>query len=288
MYGYRADEGNAENLFKRAVHRKNLLFVIQITILGKKYMATGKHILFWLIVSVLLIFGFGETFNDLTNAFYFVTFLLPVAMATSYFFNYYLVPKFLFTKKHIRFTLYTIYTIIISLCLQMLVITLSFILIANYDVSEMSPLMTNIFVLAAIIYLIVLLKAFFLLYRKIRNNEFEVEKLKREKDALETDFITVRSNRKNVQLQLSEIIFLESLGDYVKIKTTELSVITNENISAFEDSLPGYFIRIHRSFIVNRHYVTAFNSRELSAADVDLPISRTYKRDVLHILGSNV
>ena len=250
-------------------------------------MATGKHILFWLIVSIVLVLGFGRAHNDLVNTLYFVTFLLPVAMATSYFFNYYLVPVFLFTKKHFRFTLYTVYTIIVSLNLQMLVITLSFIVIANYNVRELSPVMTNIFVLAAVIYLIVLLKAFFLLYKRIQNNEFQVKKLEREKNALETDFITVRSDRKNVQLRLNKIIYLESLGDYVKIHTTEFSITTNENISSFEESLPGYFIRIHRSFIVNRHFVTSFSTRELKAADVDLPISRTYKSDVLSILAAS-
>lgn len=251
-------------------------------------MATGKHILFWLIVSIVLIIGFGSTYNDLANTLYFVIFLLPVAMATSYFFNYYLVPAFLFKKKHFRFCLYTVYTIIVSLFLQMLVITLSFIVIANYNVSELSPVMTNIFVLAAVIYLIVLLKAFFLLYKRIQNNEFQVKKLRSEKNALETEFITVRSDRKNVQLQLNNIIYLESLGDYVKIHTAELSITTNENISSFEESLPGYFIRIHRSFIVNRHFVTSFNTRELTAAEVELPISRTYKTGALNILAAGL
>lgn len=241
-------------------------------------MQTGKHILFWVLVTAVMIIGFGSTFEDYSKTFYFVTFLMPVAMATSYFFNYFLVPRYLLRNRMFRFILYTAYTVIASLFLQMVVITLSFIIIANYNFGEMEPVMANIFLLALTIYLIVFLKAFVLLYRRNLNHEFHVEKLLQEKEALKTKFITVRENRVNRQVQLDEIFYLESLSDYVQIHSIEGSVTTKETITFFEETLPEYFIRIHRSFIVNRKHIESYTSKSVEINGKELPISRTYKK----------
>lgn len=247
-------------------------------------MRPGKHILFWMLAATLLVIGFGSTYGDFIKSFYFVTFLLPVAMATSYFFNYYLVPRYLLKRDYVRFTLYTVYTIIISLYLEMVVIIISFVVIANFNYGELDPIMTNIFVLGFAVYLIVLVKAFFLLFKRVRNNEFKVQQLLEEKEALKTEFITVRADRANHQIKLDDIIYLESLSDYVKIHTTDQTLTTRETISSFEESLPETFIRIHRSYIINQNYVSHFNTTSVVLNDVELPISRTYKSDAIAML----
>jgi hypothetical protein len=247
-------------------------------------MRIWKHILFWILVGIVLVIGFGSSYGNYLKSFYFVTFLLPVAMVTSYFFNYYLVPNFLLKRDYTRFTLYTIYTLVISLYLEMVVITISFVVIANYNYGELDPIMTNIFVLGFAIYLIVLIKICFLLFRRVRNNEFKVQQLIEEKEALNTEFITVRADRKNHQLKLDDIIYLESLSDYVKLHTIDQFITTRETITSFEESLPEYFIRIHRSYIINQHHISHFNTTSLTLHETELPISRTYKSQVLSVL----
>lgn len=250
-------------------------------------MQIGKHVLFWSVAAIVLVIGFGSSYSDYIKAFYFVTFLLPVAIGTSYFFNYFLVPKYLITGDNIRFTIYTIYTLIVSLYLEMLVIVLSFVIIANYNIEELPPIMANIFVLAITIYLIVMMKAFVLLYRRFRKQELTKNQLIDEKKALKRKFISVRSDRKNRQVPLSEIIYLESMGDYVHIHTDSTSITTKETITHFEDTLPNYFIRIHRSFIVNGSYVSAFSYKELTVNGRKLPVSRTYKKNTVGKLSGN-
>lgn len=279
--------GNVETGYKPVTHLQNLYFWNYISTFRQKQMHTGKHILFWILAGSLLVIGFGSTYGNYIKSFYFVTFLLPVAMATSYLFNYYLVPEYLLKRSYSRFALYTLYTIIGSLYLEMVIITLSFIVLANYNYKELDPIMTDIFVLASAIYFIVLLKAFLLLYRRVMNNEFQVRQLIREKRALKTKFITVRANRSNHQVKLEDIVCLESLSDYVKIHTTGHSVTTKRIISSFEESLPEYFIRIHRSYIVNQHHVTRYNSTAVQAGEKELPISRKYKSNALAILSSD-
>ncbi len=250
-------------------------------------MRTVKHVLFWFIVAIVLVAGFGSGYKDYGKTFYFVSFLLPVAIATSYFFNYFLVPRYLLTGRFFRFSIYTLYTIIVSLFLKMVVITLSFVILANYNYGDLDPFMTNIFVLAVTIYLIVFAKAFVLTYRRLNEQEGVKNRLIEEKEALKMEFITVRSNRKNRQIALEDIIYLESLSDYVKIHTKDDVITTKENISHFESILPEYFIRIHRSFIVNQNFVTSFKSSELLANGTSLPISRSYKTQALDLLKEN-
>lgn len=247
-------------------------------------MRPGKHILFWALAGSLLVIGFGSTYGDYIKSFYFVTFLLPVAMATSYFFNYYLVPKFLLERKYVRFSIYTTYTVIVSLYLEMVVVMISFIILANYNYNELDPMMTNIFALGFSVYLIVLIKAFYLLFRRVKNNEFKMQQLIEEKESLKTEFITVRADRANHQIKLDDILYLESLSDYVKIHMIDQSLVTRETISSFEESLPETFIRIHRSFIVNQDHVHQFNTTSVKVKDTELPISRTYKSDTLAVL----
>ena len=248
-------------------------------------MQLGKHILFWTVAASILVAVFGSTYGDYVKSFYFVTFLLPVAMATSYFFNYHIVPQFLLKKKYKRFTLYTIYTIVVSLYLEMIVITISFIVLANYNYGELSPIMTNIFVLGFSIYLIVLIKAFYLLYRRFTKKEIRLNQLEDEKEALKTSFITVRADRSNHQIKLSELMYLESLSDYVKIYFNDQSLTTRETISSFEQSLPETFVRIHRSYIVNLDYITEFSNKSVTIGDEELPISRTYKNTALKFIS---
>lgn len=254
-------------------------------ILGKNPDTMWKHILFWAITALILTITFGLSYGNYVNSFYFITFLLPVAIGTSWFFNYYLVPEFLLQQEYIKFWVYTLYAIIVSLYLEMIVIILSFIIIANYNYSALDPLMTNIFVLASFIYLIVLIKAFTLLFLRLKRNEFKVEQLISEKEALKTDFITVRANRTNQQIKIHDIRYLESMGDYVQIHTNTKTISTLETIKSFDESLPETFFRIHRSYIVNRNAINKFSRTTVTISDTDLPISRTYKSAALKILS---
>ena len=89
-----------------------------------------KEAVFWILSGVVLIAIFGSTYGGYINSFFFVTFLMPVIIGTSYVFSSFLVPNYLLQRRYSKFTLYTIYTIVISLNLEMLVITLAFSVLA--------------------------------------------------------------------------------------------------------------------------------------------------------------
>ena len=100
------------------------------------------------------------------------------------------------------------------------------------------------------------------------------------------NFIFVRADRQMQKLDFKDIIYIESYSDYIKINTVGKTIVTRETISNIEAKLPkSMFLRIHRSYIVSVKYISAFTHEHISIANKDLTISRTYKSDVLRILG---
>jgi two-component system, LytTR family, response regulator len=96
----------------------------------------------------------------------------------------------------------------------------------------------------------------------------------------------VRSERKMIKISFDEILFIESLSDYIKIHLVDNSVVTRETISNIEAKLPQKdFIRVHRSFIVSLANITSFTNELIEIGKKQIPISRTYKKVVLELLG---
>ncbi len=99
-------------------------------------------------------------------------------------------------------------------------------------------------------------------------------------------FITVRADRKNLKIALDDILYIESLKDYIKIVTPSKNIITKQSISSLEDTLPpNKFIRIHRSFIVAVNKIESFTSDTIEIAKHELPISRMYRHEVEKVLN---
>lgn len=244
-----------------------------------------KQFLFWFITILILIIAFGRPYGGYSISFYFVSFLVPVIIGTSYTFNSFLVPNYLLQKKYVKFSIYTLYTIIISLNLEMLVIFLAFTVLANYEFDKMVPAATNIFGLAITMYFVVLIKAFMLLIKSSFGVQEKNLILEEKQRNLQKGDLVVRSDRKNAKILLDDILYLESLADYVKIITSSGSpVITKEKISALEEKLASPFIRIHRSFIINVDKIDSFSAETVVINGNELPISRTYKKEALAVL----
>jgi len=97
-----------------------------------------------------------------------------------------------------------------------------------------------------------------------------------------SDFVFVRSERKMVKINFSDIHYLESLGDYLKIHLVEKIIVTRETITSIEAKLPkNDFLRIHRSYIVSIHKIESFTNEFVEINKKAIPISRSYKKEVL-------
>jgi DNA-binding LytR/AlgR family response regulator len=96
-------------------------------------------------------------------------------------------------------------------------------------------------------------------------------------DAENDPFIYVKSEKKNVRILLKDILFIESLKDYIKIHTSGKTIITQIPISVIEQRLPDSFLRIHRSFIIAKDKITAYTQHDLEIGKYQIPIGRNYR-----------
>jgi DNA-binding LytR/AlgR family response regulator len=115
---------------------------------------------------------------------------------------------------------------------------------------------------------------------------FIENEIKIEESTLKNDFIFVRSERKMVKINFDEIRYIESLSDYIKIYLADKISTTRETISNIETKLPNNnFLRIHRSYIVNLKKVVSYTNEFVEIGKKAIPISRTYKENVLKKLN---
>lgn len=96
-----------------------------------------------------------------------------------------------------------------------------------------------------------------------------------------TTHLYFRSDRKMHKVSVDDIIFIESLRDYIKVVTTGKTIITRQSISSIEERLPkSAFIRIHRSFIVSLNKVQSYSPELIAIGNAELPVSRMYRHEV--------
>lgn len=104
----------------------------------------------------------------------------------------------------------------------------------------------------------------------------------------EQPYIFLKADRKMVKVYLKDILYIESLKDYVRIKMPQKDVVSLQKISYLEQKLPeDCFVRIHRSFIVPIRKIEAFSQNVIEIDGVELPIGRNYKEEVLQILNND-
>lgn len=94
--------------------------------------------------------------------------------------------------------------------------------------------------------------------------------------------IYIKSDKKQVQLELDEIYYLESVGNYVKIWDARKYLLTPRTLSSFEEQLPpDTFVRIHKSYILNKKFVHYIEGNMIRLKNgKELPLGKSYKHVV--------
>lgn len=99
-------------------------------------------------------------------------------------------------------------------------------------------------------------------------------------------FVHIKADRKIHKVNESEILYIESLDEYVKVHLKDMILVTRENISTLEEKLPyPPFVRIHRSFIINSKWVKTISSDGIELNGKELPFGRAFKKSALNQLS---
>lgn len=96
------------------------------------------------------------------------------------------------------------------------------------------------------------------------------------------DHIFIKTDGKLVRLNNEDILYIESMGDYVKFVTRDKKYVTHNSIRNLEEKISKeYFIKVHRSYIVNVHQIDDIRENDVRINGLDIPISKNLKSEVL-------
>lgn len=101
----------------------------------------------------------------------------------------------------------------------------------------------------------------------------------------EAAYLYFNVSKKKVKVMLDDILYIESLKEYVRIVTRHKTILTKFQLGQIEELLTrNNFIRIHRSFIVARNKIEAFSATDVEIAGKQIPIGRSYKELVQSLI----
>ena len=103
----------------------------------------------------------------------------------------------------------------------------------------------------------------------------------------EKECIIVKSGSKSHKILIDDILYIESLKDYVRFYLKDdKRIVSKYKISNIELELnPNDFLRVHRSYIIHKKEMTAFTSNEIEIDGTEIPIGISYKENVQQFLG---
>lgn len=104
--------------------------------------------------------------------------------------------------------------------------------------------------------------------------------------AVVDESMIIKSGNKHHKVFLKDILYIESLKDYVKIHTIDKRIVAKFKMGDIEEKLgQKNFIRVHRSYIVHLRQVTAFTTYDIEIGETEIPIGASYKTAVMAALN---
>lgn len=99
------------------------------------------------------------------------------------------------------------------------------------------------------------------------------------------DFISLRADKKVFRVRVEDILYLEALGDYVRVTTTGNQYVVNDTLRDLLENLPKKdFVRVHKSYAIARNRISFLEGNYIRIGEKDIPIGATYRDEVMSIL----
>jgi two-component system response regulator LytT len=97
------------------------------------------------------------------------------------------------------------------------------------------------------------------------------------KKKVQSEVIFVKQKHLFVKLRMEEILFFKSDHVYVEIHTFDGErYVVRGSLNDYEEQVNVDFIRVHRSFIINKKYISSFDSKSINLNEIHIPISKNY------------
>lgn len=117
-----------------------------------------------------------------------------------------------------------------------------------------------------------------------------IEKVKQQQNKIvstEKSFLFIKTEYRLEKVMLDDILYIEGMRDYRRIHLSDRSIMTLQTFREFETTLPQHIIcRIHKSYMVSVAKISSIEKDRVRIADKRLPLSDTYKKAFLDIIGA--
>lgn len=258
------------------------------------------HILFWLLILAFYVVFFGRENRNYLQTFFFVGLLMPVTIGTTYFLNYYLVPRYLMKERYGFFILYFIYALLGSLFLEMMIAMLTFIVMAEVRIKDMSPASIDIFFLLASLLMVVFLGVAIKMLLHWRKSKEEYEKLMRDKVETELKFLKIQLNPhflfntlNNLYYLTTEksdkapqaILQLSEMLDYVMHSSKSLVVPLEKELKQVENYIALELLRYEDRVQITTQFSGGLYKYEIGPMILITLIENAFKHGVMPIAG---
>jgi len=258
------------------------------------------HILFWLFVLALYVIFFGRKNNNYLQTFFFVGLLMPVTIFTTYFLNYYLVPNYLMKERYSYFATYFVYALIGSLFLEMMISALTFIVMAELNIHDMSPASIDLFFLLASLLMVVFFAMGIKMLLHWKQSKEDYQKLMRDKIETELRFLKVQLNPhflfntlNNLYYLTTEksdkapqaILQLSEMLDYVMHSSKSVFIPLEKELKQVENYIALELLRYEDRVQVTTKFSGDLNKYEIGPMILITLIENAFKHGVMPIAG---
>lgn len=258
------------------------------TVLGSRLL---RHACFWIAYYVLFSLVWASPARSYYVSFYLEFVLMPLRILASYCMMYVLIPAFLGDRKLLNFVASYALLIMTAGGLQML--------IGHYFYDQLlagrgeafafstASWVRNIVLINSTVILLGAVKVFQLHFQLLDSLTL-AEAPSSELDArVDDQVIEVKSNRKIHRLRIGDIMYAEGMGNYIRYVMNDGSrIVVYSSLKAAQAGLPRSFIRLHRSYLVNKDHISAYDKDSVNIADKTLPRAKDISDDMLRKASS--
>lgn len=112
------------------------------------------------------------------------------------------------------------------------------------------------------------------------------QEIKKQNDTPVNDFIFIKADGKIFKVPFADLLYAEAKGNYIKVVTTQQPLMQAMTFTVFQEQLPAlFFVRVHRSFIINKSKITHVEGNCVFINQTEIPIGNNYKDAFLKELG---
>jgi LytS/YehU family sensor histidine kinase len=253
------------------------------------------HVLFWFVVLCFYAVFFGRKNSNYSQTLFFISLLMPVVIGTTYWMNYYLIPRYLMKERFVLFSIYVVYSLVISLFLEMIIAMFTFLFMAGSNMKLMNPASVDMFFLLAALLVVVFLGMAIKMVLHWRNSKDDYQKLMKEKMEVELRFLKAQlhphflfntlNNLYFLALEKSDqapraILALSEILDYVLHHTKNQFVNLEEEWKQVENYIALEFLRYGDRLEINRSIEGVIINKKIAPMMLITLIENSFKHGV--------